>query len=201
MRENKGYTLIEMIIVIAIMAVLSGMAFYTYGIVKKAKCNAAVDTFDNQLTSLWIKTKAISQGKVQTAPRTSEDSSKYPLCMIIEENTDSSDDIRDGSYCIWLGYNKGTTYTKATDDPEAILPEFIEIDFESPTDPGTKLHTAMQDGTLGTTGTQDIFVIQFNKSDGSVEYGNGKYHFYYNDREYGTVVLNRVTGNHYHYND
>ena len=154
-KVNKGYTLVEMIIVIAIMAILSGMAAYTYGIVKMAKCNAAVDTFNNQLSSLWIKTKALSQGKVQTSPRTSEDESKYPMCLKIEKNVNSSDDIRDGSYVVSLGYDKGSSFSEK--EQVAILPEFIEIDYEAPT--LAKAHSLLKDGTIGTTGTQDVFII------------------------------------------
>ena len=59
MKKNKGYTLIEMIIVIAIMAILTAVAFVTLGVIHQAKCNAAVNSLDNQIGSLWIKTKAI----------------------------------------------------------------------------------------------------------------------------------------------
>ena len=191
--SNKGYTLVEMVIVIAIMAVLSGMAFYTYGIVKKAKCNAAIDTFNNQLTSLWIKTKALSQGKVQSNPRTADDSSKYPLCIKVEKNADSTDDIRDGSYVMYLGYDTGAAFTEK--EQVAILPEFIEIDYAA--GPLVTNHALNKDGTLGTTGTQDTFIIEFNKYDGSVKYGAGAYRFYFDNRMYGSIVLNGVTGNHY----
>lgn len=190
---NRGYTLIEMIIVIAIMAILSGMAVYTYGIVKKAKVNAAVDTFNNQLTSLWVKTQALSQGKVQDNPRTSNPESKYPLCLKIEKNADSSDSIRDGSYVLYLGYDEGSTFAES--EQVAIFPEYLEIDYTAPS--GTTGHALLKDGAVGTSGTQDTFIVEFNKSDGTVVYGNGTYHFYYNDIEYGAIVLNGITGNHY----
>lgn len=60
MKKNKGYTLVEMLIVLAIMAILSGLAVVSVGLIQKAKIQDAITTFDSQLTNLWAQTKAIA---------------------------------------------------------------------------------------------------------------------------------------------
>ena len=60
MKKNKGYTLIEMLIVLAIMAILSGLAAVSVGLIRKAKIQDAITTFDSQLSNLWMQTKAVS---------------------------------------------------------------------------------------------------------------------------------------------
>ena len=52
MTKNKGYTLVEALIVIAIMAVLAGLSMYSIGVIRDAKRSAAVTTFDNQISFL-----------------------------------------------------------------------------------------------------------------------------------------------------
>lgn len=215
MRKNQGYTLIEMIIVVAIMAVMAGFAVITFGIVKKAKCNAAIDTFNNQLTSLAIKTKSLSQSKNQASPLDpSSDASTYPICMLVRRNDSSytgtspypaydSDARKKDAYIMYLGYynSSGNFVVK---EELGVLPRVIEIDYDKASE--GQLHTLAKNGTseidkkhsAGSDDTTiDTFVIQFNKSDGSVMYGGGTYNFYVSGSQYGKVVLNSATGNHY----
>ena len=177
MKKNKGYTLIEMIIVIAIMAILTAVAFVTLGVIHQAKCNAAVNSLDNQIGSLWIKTKAISQGKTQTSPTSSEPGAAYPLCMQLCKNVDSTDDIRDGSYEIILGYEDGTNF---------IQKEKVEA----------QRHSTLT-SSPNADGTTDNILIEFNKSDGSVKYGAGTYEVIYNNSTVASIYLDSITGNHY----
>ena len=58
MNKNKGYTLIEMIIVIAIMAILAGVAAVAFNLISKAKVQDAVTSFNSQLSYSWLQTKA-----------------------------------------------------------------------------------------------------------------------------------------------
>ncbi len=60
MKKNKGYTLVEMLIVLAIMAILSGLAAVSVGLIRKAKIQDAITSFDSQLTNLWIQTKSMA---------------------------------------------------------------------------------------------------------------------------------------------
>lgn len=179
MKNNKGYTLIEMVIVIAIMAILTGVSVVTIGVIKEAKVNAAINTIENQMSSLWIKTKALSQSKVQSSPLSSGEAGTYPLCMMIEKNTDDSDDVKDGSYQLILGYEAGSGFVDK--EVVATLTDYISIVYTDSA--GVEL--------------TDSIVIQFNKSNGSVVKGAGTYNIIYNDKVFGTIYLDGVTGNHY----
>lgn len=192
MKTNKGYTLVEMMIVIAIMAILTGLAVVTIGIIKDARCTAAVDTFQNQVSSLWIKTKAVSQSKTQSSPMNSADpQSTYPLCMYIERNTDSSDSIKDNSYQVFIGYTDGSNFIEK--ESVATMTELITIQY---TGEAVQMHpmTVIQDGVV------ESVLIQFSKSDGSVDYGAGTYKFISgadgDENEVATVYLDAITGNH-----
>ena len=218
MKYNKGYTLIEMIIVIAIMAIMSGFAVVTFGIVRKAKCNAAIDTFNNQLTSIAIKTKSLSQSKDQN-PADAIDSSNmaslYPLCLMVRRNDPNysgstpyppydPDSRKKNAYIMYMGYYDSSNNFVVKEEV-GILPRVIEIDYDKASI--DQLHALDNDGSdneidkkynSSSSNTDiDTFFIQFNKSDGSVKYGAGKYEFYVNGSKYGEVVLNSATGNHY----
>lgn len=189
MKKQKGYTLIEVIIVIAIMAVLATMSFITLGVIRQAKSNAAATTLENQLSSLWMKTKTISQAREQTTPSSTDSNAKYPLCLKIEKKTTGTrSEI--GTYSLILGYNEGGTFTEKTAGVvEATIPNVISISY-TPTD-------TSQQAAVGGIDYTDNFLIQFNKADGSVQYGAGSYELVMDGRTVFTVVLDASTGKHY----
>lgn len=180
MTKNKGYTLVEMMIVIAIMAILSGTSFLTIRIIKQAKRQAATNTFDNQISNCLIKTKATSPGTNGT---------DNPMRMIIRKRAD-------GAYVIMNGYMKGDDITDASgkvlnpnknEDCEAVLAKEIVNIVYKPSDTAQQL-----------SGTD--MIIQFIKSDGSTLYGGGAYEIYAGKRNpelYATIYLDSVSGNHY----
>ena len=180
MTKNKGYTLVEMIIVIAIMAILGGVSFLTIGVIKQAKRQSAATTLDNQISNCLIKTKAISP---------STNGKDAPLCMVIKKRTD-------GTYAIMNGYIQGGNITDETGnvlnpdndaDCEAILSkEIVKIEYMPST--STQQWSASD------------MVIQFIKSDGSTQYGGGTYKLYVGKSTqelYATLYLDTVSGNHY----
>ncbi len=189
MKKNQGYTLIEMLIVIAIMAILSGVAVVTLNVIKEAKCNAAMNTFENQISATWIKTKALSQGKIQANPTSTDEKATYPLSLLVKKNTDN-DDVRDGSYEMILGYDNGLGFVEK--ERLAVLTDIISIKYISGASQRHRTLTSAAEGD-----STDSILIQFNKSDGSVKYGAGTYEIIYNDRVFGTIILDEVTGNHY----
>lgn len=189
MRKNQGYTLVEMIIVIAIIAIMSGVSAVTIGVIKQARCNVAIDTFNNQLAGLLLKSRAMSQGKIQSSG--SDESQQYPLCMRIMKNADGEYEMTLGYYTLDLtsGYLDTGFVKKSQDADLGTLTDLVDIIYTS-TDDDTYVTSPhdLEDGPI---------IIQFNKSDGSVKYGSGVYVFKYQNRDYGTITLDKVTGNHY----
>jgi prepilin-type N-terminal cleavage/methylation domain-containing protein len=57
-KENKGYSLVEMIIVIAIIAVMSAAAMVTVTLINSAKAKEAGVTFDSELAALVAESKS-----------------------------------------------------------------------------------------------------------------------------------------------
>lgn len=191
MKNNKGYTLIETLIVLAIMAILTGVAFITIGVINEAKYNSAINTFENQLSNLWVQTKALSQGKEQTNPTSTDANAIYPLAMLLRLNEDSTDDIKDGSYELIFGYDQSGSFVEK--ETVAVLPHIISIEYV----PSTVTQSHGTHTVCGYNGAATSVFIKFNKSDGSVEYGAGSYRVIYDNKVVGTVYIDRITGNHY----
>lgn len=190
--KNKGYTLIEVIIVIGIMAVLSALAFVSLNIIHKAKYNSAADLLNNQMSTLWVQTKTISQAKEQTSFATSTSAkAMYPLCMQIQKESN-------GTYSLIMGYDKGAGFeAKADTTVEAerfstkTLPKIIKLQYIS--DMPAKHNTT----SLDSNNMVNTLLIEFNKADGSVKYGGGTYNIMYKDRIVVSIYLDSVTGKHY----
>jgi len=173
MTKNKGYTLVEALIVIAIMAALAGLSMYSIGVIRDAKRSAAVTTFDNQISSCVIKTKAVS-----------EVSGEKIVCMYIKKNAS-------GNYCLKVGYNTASGVTDVVNDI------VVDDDDETTWDavlPKDVVKIKYNDNDL----VGDFQKIIFDKSDGSVKQGSGKYTFYKSENEiYATIYLDQTTGKHY----
>jgi prepilin-type N-terminal cleavage/methylation domain-containing protein len=60
LKDNSGYSLVELIIVIGMIAVLSGAAMLTLASVKTSRASAARDTFDQEIAALQARTKSQS---------------------------------------------------------------------------------------------------------------------------------------------
>lgn len=183
-KKNKGYTLIEMLIVIAIMLIFSALSIVVLAIIKDAKRSSAINTFDNQISSCLVRTKAVS-GK---------DNDTKPYCMLIQKRSDSK-----GQYGIIMGYlsggniinDKGVTLSVNKDeDCVAILPREVEqIQYDaSNTEQSSK-------------NAENKFLIMFNKSDGSVSCGAGTYNLISTRNNetstFAKIYLDMSTGSHY----
>lgn len=57
-KKNAGYSLVELIIVLAIMAILSGAAMLTLSSVNNARASSAKETFNQALSTLQTMTKS-----------------------------------------------------------------------------------------------------------------------------------------------
>ena len=176
MKNNKGYTLVEMIIVIAIMGILAGLSFATFAIVDEARCSAAVNTLNNQMSNCLIQTKAIS-------------AVDKPMCLVIKKR--STDNV----YVIMKGTLDGSNVNGVDDTAdekcEAILPRQITKITYTPT-VATQKHTAT---------TDEQIILQFVKSDGTVCYGAGQYDLYTKksgtERIYASIYVDPISGKHY----
>ena len=64
LRENKGYSMVEMIICLAIIMILAGMAVVTISSISSSKASASRETFDAELSALQARTKSQSPDKL-----------------------------------------------------------------------------------------------------------------------------------------
>lgn len=177
MKKNQGYTLIEMIIVIAIMAILAGFAFVNLGITRRAKCTTSATSFDNQLSALYTQTMALSDNMSGTT-------NDYKLCMRVYKGQD-----HDGRTAtkLELGYIHATVFVaKPGTDPVWLSDAVDDVDYTPST--GQEHSITLAD--------PDQIIIMFNKADGAVTYGAGDYKIMQNGKVRATIHLDPVTGRH-----
>lgn len=193
MKKQKGYTLVEMLIVLAIMAILSTFAVVSVGIINKARYNAAISNFKSQLSGLSVITKATAQAPSITP---SGDMVSEPLCMRLYQ--DKGKEV----YYLELGYRTssgfeakyvrdGVSESVAKQNHDLLVfPRFVGITY-------TESRTGQENTLASTSDTSDmesVTLIEFNKSDGSVRYGAGEFEFNFKGTPVGTVVLDEYTG-------
>lgn len=170
MKKNKGYTLIEMIIVIAIMAILAGLSAVSLSLMSKGKEQEAVTTFNSQLNSIMLKTKAIG-----TAQKN--------MYAVFKESTDNN-------YLLEV-YDKDASGTVKLKDSVLLKrwSKYITITYTSE---GTdQIQSGYGDSSTG-------FYIMFDKSTGAVLKGAGSYTFKNKKGDtVATIYLDPATGNHY----
>lgn len=150
--NNSGYSMMEMIIVLAIMAILSALAIVTWNSVDSARYRKAVSTFESELTTLRTTTMA-------------QDSRMAMRLYLADDNE---------RYCIERGYCDTSGQFHALyygDSMPGETGEYVlsELDYYRYT--GTTHPVILIDrGTIkyeGTNITNDGVVIRFSKSDGS----------------------------------
>ncbi len=196
--NNKGYTLVEMIIVIAIIAVLSGLAMVTLTLMHSAKAKEASISFNSAVSEQISKAKG-------------------SYCDVNGDGTvDSSE--KGYVYCLKL-YKNGNTYyvqrgaclkSNAIANPSA---SFVALPKVNGTDgKGTSLSsyvdikytmftynevTGSYTKTTSTVDSTGVYVV-YNKS-GKCIHGDGDYEFYKkNGNRIARVVLNK-NGSHRSY--
>lgn len=189
MKKNKGYSMIEMMIVIAIMAILTGVAVVSMSMIKKAKAQDVVRTFNSQVTNAWLQTKAI--GKKQTSMyvevTTKKDSNgKLIPCKFLIKDLDT-----DGKTIIVK------EETALTSNPESDSSARVRMEYVASTPSNSPGAKANQDSE-NVAGDNPTFIIRFDKATGEVVKGAGTYTF---TDDGGNVVasvyIDAVTGNHY----
>lgn len=171
LNSNKGYTLVELIIVIAITLVLAAMSFVTLGILNTARGNAAAVAFDTDLHSMWKETKAKASDTATLLTYDATEGCWTTKTNLLTGGTYSASFLTNAE--LMTKYNKNVTIEYTPENAACVAP-----------------------------GTDDQhIIIQYNKSDGTVKYGAGKYDFYLmrgstKGRLLTSVTLNKDSGNH-----
>ncbi len=172
MKKNKGYTLVEMLVVIAIMAILSGLAAVSIGLIYKAKVRDGIQSFNSQLSNTWLRTKSTSSKGMMYAEMEWED--KGFTYTVIDKSS-------------------GTATTK---DSAMINKWTRTMDWQT-----SKISYVPSDSSQLKSGYGDTnkkWYIEFDKSTGAVTYGAGEYIFYMADGSVaGRIYLDKTTGNHF----
>ena len=181
MKRNEGYSLIEMIIVMAIVAVLTGAAMVTVSIIHSAKAKEASSTLEDALSEL----EANAKGKMCVVSGVQQPDYRFALAI-----------YKNGTkYYVKKGYYIGNG---AAYDSEG---SYVFVDSENVGGgKGTSLSsyvtvkytddTGAQRDVTGLT-DQPVYIV-FDRQ-GMCVHGDGTYDFYRNDSDslVGTTVLNK----------
>lgn len=202
-KNNKGFSLIELIIVIAIMAIISTLSVVTFNMANRHRPSKVM----NNVMSYAKYSKSLVQSYTKD------------YCMVIMK-------CNDGNYYVFHGTATGSTESELRDS-------FRPADLKRVSTGGTSTDTVLRnqpDSSLtlaelmkeptkaknyqglgrGVTityqdesggqrvieGTDTAVVVQFSKFDGSVKFGAGKYIFskYNGTAPQCSTVLERTTG-------
>lgn len=188
--SNSGYTLVELIIVIAIIAIMSGVGALTIGSIRTAQATTSMQKFDSELSTLISRTKSLE--------------SSYAMKIVRNAKGDG--------YDIYYGTYSGSDETGMCDvtkftandpsTPDAVL-ERVTIYYN-------KDDVYNADGATDELGKGDDgdvnagMIIRVRKSDNRVIFGEGEYKFVKyaasgtNDSKglVGRITLNKETGSH-----
>lgn len=178
--NNKGYSLVEMIIVIAIIAILTTAAFVTLAIIGTAKAKEASITFESEVASILSKTK----GKA---------------CDADMDGTISDAELKSNSYGLRIHRSGGKIYLQTVVMENGIYKAYA--DFEEKNNPnnglGVSLSSKVQIMYTPIGGTEyeitgsAASVIAYDKS-GRCFSGAGTYKFYRNNGDkIATVIINK----------
>ena len=63
LKNNSGYTLVELILVIAIILIMSGGAMLTVSAIRSSQATSSMQKFDDEIAALEMKTKSFSVGQ------------------------------------------------------------------------------------------------------------------------------------------
>lgn len=186
--NDKGLSLVELIIVIAIIAVMSGIAITTVTLINSAKAKEAGVTFNSEVTDTATKAKSqvcVVQGVQQPI---------YRYCLKLYQASNGKYFIQHGYYNPmgateaekYLFYNEDNTNSgKGTS-----MSSRVEIRYTNRAGDTVKVNNS------GDSGTVDHVYIVFN-TDGTMREGFGTFTFYKrNGNEVSNVVI-RKNGSHY----
>ena len=181
MKDNKGYTLIVMIIVIAIIAIMTGAAMVTITILHNAKAKEASITLETALS----ETQKNAKGKMCVVADTQQPDYKFALAVY---KSGSKYYVKKGYY-IGNGNDMSLNSSYVFDDSENAnsgkgesFSAYVKVKYKDSS--GTE-----QD----ITGIDEKPVYIIYDRQGMCIYGDGQYEFYRNSKDslLNTVVLNK----------
>lgn len=188
--SNSGYTLVELIIVIAIIAIMSGVGALTIGSIRTAQATTAMQKFDSVISTLESRTR----------------STDGSFAMKVVRNA------KGDGYDIYYG-----TYSGSDDPGHCDVTKFTPNDPSSPDEVLERVTIYYNssdvydaDGASSALGSGDDgdvskgTIIRIRKSDNMVIFGEGEYKFVKyaaggtNDSNglVGRITLSKETGSH-----
>lgn len=194
--SNRGYSFVEMLIVLAIMAIMSAMAIVTWNSVNSARYRNAISTFESEISTL--RTATMAQG------------SEMALKVYYDSSYKDRFNKPIGAYVIKRGYcdASGVFHEIALPDTSSVPAEYSHLansDYYAYRGVSNPVFV-MQKGKIkysetGTTPT-DIgatgVIIQYNKSDGSLNSGSGTFVIEKaNGDTAAEIHIVRITGTYY----
>lgn len=166
--KNKGFSLVEMIIVLGIIAVMSTMALISINIIHSAKAKDAATVFDSEVATL--KTKAKGMG-VDLDKNGKIDDNEINLLYCIKIYKSGDDYYLCNGYTtaanVYADFNSIST---ANGGKGRNLSSFVKIRYTGKLIDGTPVSSYDP-----ANGTQAIYIV-FNKR-GECVYGAGEYEF------------------------
>ena len=177
MKNNKGYSMVEMIICIAIIAILSGVAIVTVTMINSAKAKDAAVSFD----SVVADTIAKSKGQMCVVNGVEEPTYKRCIHLYLDDAS--------GRYYMRTGYY----------DPDTDTYEFVDKENKNGglgTNLSSKVVIKYQDlaGNKSDVDSTGVYIV-FNKN-GTCYSGIGLYEFYKRNGSLVDEVSIKANGSH-----
>lgn len=165
-KNNGGYTLVEMIIVIAIIAILSGGAAITISAIRTSQATSAMERFDDEISALQMRTNSQNGNSAIKVAKSADKDRNYEIYY---------------GTCDKAGNFKADNATK----PDAIL-ENVTIWYD-----GTYDASASQ-----TVLDSQVIRIRKSDGEVLSGDGEYKFIKYNSNGSVGRVTINKYTGSH-----
>jgi prepilin-type N-terminal cleavage/methylation domain-containing protein len=185
LRENKGYSLVEMIIVIAIIAILSAGAMVTVTLINSAKSKEAGVTFDSEVSNLIAKSKSQIPKFKLTAGDSEVEHKDYYFAIAVYKDDDGKYYLANGYYSKSSGF-KTYDCENANDGKGKSISSRVAIDYTE----GSK-NSGLMTVDIDGTSVDSAYVVAFDRTGRCVS-GVGTYSFRKSSTD---VVLDEVTIN------
>lgn len=181
-KNNKGYSLVEMIIVLAIIAIAAGMSLLSVTVINSARAKEASITFDSEVASLITKCKNMSPN----------DGTNEQYAIIIYTDTNGNAKLIPSLYD-----SDNNLYDYDTSN-EIKLSTRVRVAFSGTTytagNNSTKDTAFNSETTIGALSGNPVY-IRFDKK-GRCLSGFGKYTFYKKNGNRVATVTIRQNGSH-----